>query len=103
MAKRVVLATRDLVFRSKLAAVVTAGGGRLTQDAKDCDLAVVEIAAAPARALDDIRALVASGVPVLAFGSHVAADLLRAAREAGATAVPNSAIVERLRELLEEK
>src|SRR5438094_6139229 len=38
MAKRVVLATRDLVFRSKLAAVVTAGGGRLTQDAKDCDL-----------------------------------------------------------------
>ena len=103
MAKRVMLVTRDLVFRSKLAALVTAGGGELTHDGKDCDLAVVEIAPPPARGLDDIRALVASGVPVLAFGSHVAADLLRAAREAGATAVPNSAVVERLRDLLKEK
>ncbi len=97
------LVTRDLVFRSKLAAVVTAGGGELTRDAKNCDLAVVEIVPPPAGGLDDIGALVASGVPVLAFGSHVAADLLRAAREAGATAVPNSAVVERLRELLQEK
>jgi len=41
-------------------------------------------------------------VPVLAFGSHVRAEALRAAREAGATAVPNSQVEARLRELLNE-
>ena len=47
-----------------------------------------------------IATLVARGTPVLAYGSHVRADLLRAAREAGARAVPNSEVEERLRELL---
>src|SRR2546422_2397990 len=47
-----------------------------------------------------IATLAARGTPVLAYGSHVRADLLRAAREAGATAVPNSQVEERLRELL---
>jgi hypothetical protein len=39
-------------------------------------------------------------VPVLAFGPHVDAALLRAARERGAIAVPNSKVEETLREML---
>jgi len=37
---------------------------------------------------------------VLAYGAHVRPELLRAAREAGATAVPNSQVQERLAGLL---
>src|SRR5439155_1748363 len=61
-------------------------------------VAVLEIE--PAGSMDRIAALVARGTPVLAYGSHVQADLLRAARDAGAAAVPNSQVEERLRELL---
>ena len=97
MGKRVLLVTVDLLFRSKLAAVVAAAGAEVTRDAEPCDLAVLELGG-PAG--DRIGELVRRGVPVLAFGSHVRADALRAAREAGATAVPNSQVEARLRELL---
>ena len=40
------------------------------------------------------------GVDVLAFGPHVRAELLRAAREAGATAVPNSQVEDALRQAI---
>ena len=93
---RVLLATRDLLFRSKLGAVVQAAGGELTRDEGACDLAVMELGGADAE--QRIRALVARGIPVLAFGSHVKADALRAAREAGATAVPNSQVEQALAE-----
>lgn len=96
MGRRVLLATRDLLFRSKLGAVVAAAGGEVTKDEAACELAVIELDAAGAE--ERIRALVGRGVPVLAFGSHVKADLLRAAREAGAVAVPNSQVEARLRE-----
>jgi len=43
MAERVFLATRDLVFRSKLAAVVRAAGGDVTADEAGCDIAVVDV------------------------------------------------------------
>ncbi len=99
MGKRVLLLTADLVFRSKLTAVVAAAGGEVTRDAEPCDLAVLELGG-PAG--DRIGELVRRGVPVLAFGSHVRAEALRAAREAGATAVPNSQVEARLRELLNE-
>jgi len=84
MAERVFLATRDLVFRSKLAAVVRAAGGDVTADEAGCD----------------IRAWTVKRIRVLAYGSHVRPDLLRAAREAGAVAVPNSEVVEMLRGML---
>lgn len=87
---RVLLATRDLFFRSKLAAVVTAGGAELVARDAPCDLAVLD-AEAPGAA-ERIRGLVDGGVAVLAYGPHVRAELLRAAREAGATAVPNSEV-----------
>jgi hypothetical protein len=97
--KRVLLVTTDLMFRSKLAAVVAAAGGEVTRDEGLCDLAVVELGGAVG---DRVGDLARRGVPVLAFGSHVRPDTLRAARDAGATAVPNSQVVERLAELLKK-
>ena len=94
----VLLATRDLIFRAKLGAVVQAAGAEATRDETGCDLAVIELGGADAEAR--IRALVARGIPVLAFGSHVKADALRAAREAGATAVPNSQVEDALRQAI---
>lgn len=99
MPKRVFLASKDLLFRAKLVAAVTASRAELTRDDGVCDLAVIELG--DAGASDRIRGFVARGVPVVAYGAHVRADLLRAAREAGATAVPNSEVEKRLLELLD--
>lgn len=94
MGKRVWLVTGDLVFRAKLRAVVEAAGGELA-DAATADLVVIEVGS---RGWEErVVELVGRGVPVLAFGPHVGADLLRAARERGAVAVPNSQVEERLR------
>ena len=93
---RVLLGTRDLVFRSKLGVVVAAAGAELV--AADADLAVLDVEAPGA--VERIRGLVLQGVRVLAFGPHVRAELLRSAREAGATAVPNSQVEQQLRQLL---
>lgn len=101
MAKRVLLLTADLLFRSKLGSVVTAAGGEVTRDEAACDLAVLELGGGPSG--NRLGDLVQRGIPVLAYGSHVHPELLRAARESGATAVPNSQVAERLRELLEMK
>lgn len=96
--KRVLLATRNLLFRSKLGGVVTAAGAQVSRDEATCDLAVLELGAPGAT--ERIGELVRRGTPVLAYGSHLQVELLRAAREAGATAVPNSQVEERLRDLL---
>jgi len=98
MARRVLVAARDLLFRAKVRAVITAAGGEPTGDDAACDLAVVEIEAPHWEAR--VRGLVARGIPVLAFGSHVHADSLRVAREAGAQAVPNSQLEQALAALL---
>jgi len=98
MAKRVLVETRDLLFRSKLAATVTAAGGEVTRDAAACDVVVVDLG--PPDAMERIRSFVARGVPVVAHGSHVRTDALRAARQAGATAVPNSQVEQTLSELV---
>ena len=95
MPKRVLLATKDLMFRSKLGTAVTTEGGEVVKDPAACDLVVLDVESPGA--VDRIRGFVASGTPVLAYGSHVLADLLRAARDAGATAVPNSEVERRLR------
>jgi len=98
MAKRVFLVTRDLLFRSKLGAVVAAAGADVSREEAACDLAVLELGGP--RATEQIGELVRRGIPVLAYGSHVEVERLRAAREAGAMAVPNSQVEERLRDLL---
>jgi predicted DsbA family dithiol-disulfide isomerase len=95
---KVLLATRDLIFRSKLGAVVREGGGEMARDEESSDLVVLDVEAPGA--VERIRGLALQGVSVLAFGPHVRADLLRAAREAGATAVPNSQVEQVLAERL---
>jgi len=98
MAKRVLLVTRDLLFRSKLGGVAAAAGAEVSQDEAACDLAVLELGGSGAT--DRIAELVRRGIPVLAYGSHVQVEQLRAARDAGATAVPNSQVEAQLRDLL---
>lgn len=98
MAERVALVVRDLFFRAKLESVVRAAGAEPVRDAADCDRAVVALGRADA--LEMITGLARRGVPVLAFGSHVDAEALRAAREAGAVAVPNSQVESALRAFL---
>ena len=88
------LSTRDLMFKGKLRAIVSAAGGDVTRDAAAADLIVVELESENWE--DRIRDGVARGVPVIAFGSHVDAERLRAARALGAEAVPNSQIEARL-------
>lgn len=98
MSKRVFIGVNDLLFRSKLAGAASAAGAEITRDSAACALAVLEIG--PAGTVERIRGLVARGVAVLAYGPHVRADLLRAAREAGATTVPNSQVEAKLKELV---
>ncbi|PYP31192.1 MAG: hypothetical protein DMD47_07675 [Gemmatimonadetes bacterium] len=86
------------MFRSKLAAVVDGAGAVTGRDPDACDLAVVDVELPGAA--DRIRSFVERRIPVLAYGAHVRPELLRAAREAGATAVPNSQVQERLASFL---
>ena len=96
--RRVFVLTRDLVFRGKLGGVVAGAGGEITRDAAACDLAVIEL---ESRGWEEqIRDARGRGIPVLAFGSHVNAELLRRARELGAEAVPNSRVEAALAQLL---
>lgn len=97
MAKRVLVECRDLFFRGKLQAILGAQGAELARD-EPLDLAVLELGKP---GVDErLRDLVRRGVPVLAFGSHVDAEALRVARNAGARAVPNSEVETALRALL---
>lgn len=77
---------------------MASGGDQVTSDPAACDLAVIELD--PSTNLAPLRPFVERGTPVLAFASHVHAELLRQAREVGAEAVPNSAVEMRLRALL---
>lgn len=97
MAKRVLVECRDLFFRGKLQAILGALGAELVRD-QPLDLAVLELGKPGVE--ERIHDLVGRGVPVLAFGSHVDAEALRAARNAGARAVPNSEVETALRALL---
>jgi hypothetical protein len=98
MPTRVLVETRDLLFRAKLRTAAETAGADVVRDAAGCDLAVLD--AQNAGAAERIRTLVGQGVRVLAYGSHVDAESLRIAREAGAVAVPNSHVEARLREML---
>jgi hypothetical protein len=97
MGKRVLMQCRDLFFRGKLQAILTASGAETARE-EPYDLAVIELGK-PGTS-ERITELVARGVPVLAFGSHVDAAALRAARDLGAHAVPNSEMETALRALL---
>jgi len=95
--KRVLIECRDLFFRGKLQEVVRRSGSEPVRD-EPADVAVIELTKPNAETR--IRELVRRGIPVLAFGSHTDAAVLRAARDCGARAVPNSEIENSLRALL---
>jgi len=95
--KRVLVECRDLFFKGKIQAILGAAGGSIAQE-DPLDLAVLELGKP---GVDErIRDLVRRGIPVVAFGSHVDVEALRAARHAGARAVPNSEVESTLRALL---
>ena len=97
MAKRVLVECRDLFFRGKVQALLGATGAEIVRE-DPLDLAVLELGKPGVE--ERIRDLVRRGVPVVAFGSHVDVDALRAARNAGARAVPNSEVESTLRALV---
>jgi len=96
---RVLIECRDLFFRGKLQEVVRGAGAEPVRD-EPFDMAVIELGTSPPNAETRIRELVQRGVAVLAFGSHVDAAALRAARDLGARAVPNSQVESALRDAL---
>lgn len=98
MPEPVYLLTRDLVFRSKLGAIVTRAGRTTVREAAACGLGVVDLSVGDWEVV--VRELRARAVPVLAFGPHVESGSLRRARALGAEAVPNSQVERRLAELL---
>lgn len=51
------------------------------------DVVVIDLMVAGGGALEAVKAARAAGVPVVAYGEHVRADVLAAAREAGADEV----------------
>ncbi len=65
-----------------------------------CRVAIFDLEAVGEGAPAAIASLVRAGVTVLAFGPHVRAGELAAARQAGAVALPRSAFLARLPELL---
>lgn len=91
------LLTRDLFFRAKLESLAQKAGYEPTRRGPAV-LAVVELTGDAA--LTQVRELAASGTRVIAFGSHVQPAVLREARAAGATAVPNSEVEETVRRVL---
>jgi hypothetical protein len=95
--KRVFIACRDLFFRGKIQEVIRSAGAEPVRD-EPYQLAVIELGKSDAE--ERIRDLIRRGVAVLAFGSHVDAAALRAARDLGARAIPNSQLENELRALL---
>jgi hypothetical protein len=95
--RAVLLLTRDLFFRARLEGVIRAAG-RAPVSQGTAELAVIELA--DAESVERVRALVAGGTPVVAFGAHVRRELLQGARAAGADAVPNAKIEAWLRRRL---
>ncbi len=68
--------------------------------ARGCRVVILDLDAAGPSALQAVSGLTAAGVVVLAFGPHVDASRLAAARAAGAVALPRSAFLQRLPDLL---
>jgi hypothetical protein len=89
----------DLFFRAKIEAMLTAGGHRLAAAGESPDVVVADV-----NRCDPGAVVAAAGaVPVLGFGRHTDAVLLRAARNAGfARVVPRSVLAARLGDLIAE-
>ena len=95
--RKALVVTKDLFFRAKLTAALEQSGFSVSLCGL-APLAVIELGTP--NALARIERLAADGTQVVAFGSHLNADELKAARAAGAMVVPNSQIERVIREEL---
>jgi hypothetical protein len=95
----VALSDVDLFFRAKIEAMLTASGHRLAAAGETPEVVVADV-----NRCDPAIVVAAAGkVPVLGFGRHTDAALLRAARSAGfARVVPRSVLAARLGDLIAE-
>jgi hypothetical protein len=110
MTKTLLLCVPDLMFAAQIEHTAKASGyvprdlrrhEPLGAQIKDAVLLVLQLTRAREAWLPMIAAAKAAGVPVLAFGAHVDAETLRAARAAGADrAVPNSQLATELPALI---
>jgi hypothetical protein len=93
----VALVDVDLFFRAKIEAMLNATGHRLAAAGEPADVVVADV-----NRCDPAVVVAAAGaVPVLGFGRHTDAALLRSARAAGfAKVVPRSVLAERLGDLI---
>jgi hypothetical protein len=94
---RILLDVPDLLFRSRLAASLSAlGGAEPYRPGAECgavvllDLSAYEPEAAAAR----VAALTAAGARVIAFGPHRSTELLAQAKAAGAAVVSNRVLMD---------
>jgi CheY-like chemotaxis protein len=107
---RVLSVGEDLLFFSRIRAEAIACGLSVSQARNATELATalnstdeVQLILLDLDAMDASAVVEASAgrAPVLAYGPHVQADLLRQAREAGCTrVVPRSVFVKELQEIL---
>ena len=100
---RVVALVPDLMDRSKVAAAApgaqfVARAGDLAGAAAGADVVVVDLSRPGA--VEALPALVATGVRVVGFGSHVDRSTLTAAADSGAEAMARSEFFRRLSEIL---
>ena len=95
----VALADVDLFFRAKIEAMLAASGHRLAAAGEPADVVVADV-----NRCDPAAVVAAAGaVPVLGFGRHTDAALLRSARAAGfAKVVPRSVLAGRLGDLISD-
>lgn len=93
----VALADVDLFFRAKIEAMLDVSGHRLAAAGDPVDLVVADV-----NRCDPAAVVAAAGeIPVLGFGRHTDAGLLRDARRAGfAKVVPRSVLATRLGDLV---
>jgi len=93
----VLLQDVDLFFRAKIEAMLKASGHRLAAGPETADLVIADVNRCDPVGVVDT----ADGTPVLGFGRHTDAALLRSARAAGfAMVVPRSVLAERLPDLI---
>jgi putative N-acetylmannosamine-6-phosphate epimerase len=76
--------------------------GDVTTTLQGADLLVAQLNGPRETWLTLIATASKAGIPVLAFGRHTEPETLRAARQAGAKAVPNSELVTELPQLVAE-
>jgi hypothetical protein len=97
--KTVLLIEVDLFFRAKIEATLTAAGYAVTTSSDAAaDLVVADVT----RCDPDLVVAAHEGVPVLGFGRHADAHLLRQAREAGfSRVIPRSVLAKRLPQVVE--